>query len=481
MTFTPYRRVLALPGVRSLLLVSMLARVPTTATSVTLTLYVVLELGRGYAAAGLVGAAATIGAAIGAPLMGRLVDRRGLRPVLALTTVGEGVFWACAQALPYPALLVAAVVGGVLTVPVFSVARQSIAALVPEAQRRQAYALDSMSVELSFMMGPALAVLMATAVSPRATMLAVGAGVVFAGVSLFLLNPPVRAEDDSIEPGTTVPRREWLTPRLVSMFAVGAATTLVLGGTDVAVVAVLRAADQVEWTGAVLAMWGAYSLAGGFVYGAARRSVTPLTLLVVLAALTVPVGLGGGTWWLLSLALLPAGALCAPTLAATADAVSRLAPAAVRGEAMGLHGSAITVGLALGAPLAGAVIDASAPAWGFAATGLVGLLVAALAATVQLRYRPVRPLVDAGRAAAAAGPATNASPAAAGLAAAASPMAAASPAAGADPAAPPVVDARRPARPPFDAVEAACRATEDAAAAACRATEGATAAAPAPR
>jgi MFS family permease len=105
---------------------------------------------------------------------------------------------------------------------------------------------------------------------------------------------------------------------------------------------------------------------------------------VLLALLTVPVGLGGSQWWLLSLALLPAGTLCAPAMAASADAVSRLAPPEVRGEAMGLHGSAITVGLALGAPLAGAVIDLSAPAWGFAATGLVGLAVAAPVAVVTL-------------------------------------------------------------------------------------------------
>ena len=48
--------------------------------------------------------------------------------------------------------------------------RQSIAALVPEDQRRPAYALDSMSVELSFMVGPALAVALATAVSAQTTM-----------------------------------------------------------------------------------------------------------------------------------------------------------------------------------------------------------------------------------------------------------------------------------------------------------------------
>lgn len=387
MTLTPYRQALALPGIRSLLLVSIFARVPLTAAGVTLTLHVVLDLGRGYAAAGLVGTALTIGAAFGAPLLGRLVDRRGLRPMLAITAIAEAVFWGAAQALPYPALLVAAFFGGLLSLPMFSVVRQSIAALTPEGHRRQAYALDSMSVELSFMVGPALAVLMATAVSPRATMLAVGGGIVLSGLALFALNPPTRPHDEPVAPGHRVPRREWLTPRLVGVLAIGAAATLVLGGTDVSVVAMLRSAGDVEWTGAVLAMWAVYSLVGGFAYGAVSRPFSPLVLMTLLSLCTIPVGLGGDRWWLLCLALLPAGALCAPTMAATADAVSRLAPGAVRGEAMGLHGSAITVGIALGAPLAGAVIDASAPPWGFAATGLLGALVAVAALPGELRRR----------------------------------------------------------------------------------------------
>lgn len=394
MTLDTYRLALALPGVRSLLLVSLLARVPVTATIVTLTLHVVLDLDRGYAAAGLAGAAMTVGAAIGAPLIGRMVDRRGLRPVLLLTALTELVFWSTAQALPYPALLAAAFLGGLLQLPVFTVVRQSIAAMVPEGRRRQAYALDSMAVELSFMVGPALAVLMATTVSPRATMLAVGAGIALAGLGLFLLNPPTRAHDEPAERGPVPARREWITGRLVALLAVGAATTLVLAGTDVAVVAVLREAGELSWTGAVLALWAGASLVGGFVYGAVHRTTTPLVLMALLAVFTIPVGLGGGSWWLLALALVPAGALCAPTLAATADAVSRLAPAAVRGEAMGLHGSAMTVGLALGAPLAGAVIDASAPAWGFVATGAVGAAVVLVSVTNDVLRRRRSPAPD---------------------------------------------------------------------------------------
>ncbi|GHJ09918.1 MFS transporter [Micromonospora humidisoli] len=389
MTLTPYRQALAQPGLRALLLVAVLARIPLTATGVTLTFYVVLELGRGYGAAGLVGAASVAGAAIGSPLLGRLVDRRGLRPVVAVTTVVEAAFWVSAPTLSLPLLLPAAFVAGLFALPVFSVVRQSIAALVPAQRRRPAYALDSMSMELSFMIGPALAVALATAVSPRVTLWAVGAGIVGAGIALWLLDPPTRGADEPVGPQPRVPRRQWLTSRLLAVFAVSAAATLVLGGTDVAVVAVLRAGGEVGWTGAVLTAWAIASLVGGFAYGAVRRSFSPLALAALLSLCTIPVGLGGGHWWLLCLTLLPAGALCAPTIAATADAVSRLAPAGVRGEAMGLHGSATTVGIALGAPLAGAVIDASAPLWGFVVTGAVGLLVTlAVLPVVLSRRRP---------------------------------------------------------------------------------------------
>jgi len=391
MKIEPYRAVLRLPGVRSLLLVAMLARLPVVASGITLTLHVVLDLDRGYGAAGLVGAAFTVGAAIGAPLLGRLVDRRGLRLMLVITTVTEAVYWAVAPALPYQVLLPTTLVAGLLAIPVFSVVRQSIAALVPEHQRRPAYSLDSMSVELSYMVGPAVAVLLITTVSARVAMIAVGVSTVASGIALFLLNPPTRSAVEQEEAAAVpVRRREWLRPRLVAMFVVTAATTLVLGATDVSVVAVLRDAGQVEWTGVVLSLWGSYSLVGGFVYGGVTRVLQPAMLMGLMSLLTIPVGLAGDWWWL-CLVLIPAGLLCAPTLAATADEVSRLAPAAARGEAMGLYGSALTIGLAVSAPLAGTVIDALGPAWGFAATGLIGTTIALVVLPIQRRQRRRQP------------------------------------------------------------------------------------------
>ncbi|MEU8658148.1 MFS transporter [Actinoplanes philippinensis] len=397
MSLTPYRETLALPKITSVLVVATLARIPIAAAAVVLTLHVVEGLHLTYGAAGLVGAASTIGGSFGAPVMGRLIDRWGLRPILVLTTVAEVVYWLVAQALPYWALLPVAAVGGFLALPAFSVARQAIAALTPESHRLPAFALDSMTTELSFMAGPALGVLIVTTAGSRFAMIMLAVGILLAGVGLWLLDPPVRAAHEAPVSGQRVPRRSWLKPRFVAILAVTMAATLVLSGTDVAVVAVLRETGQTEWAGLVLSLWALFSLIGGFLYGMVRRGVPMLLLFAPMAVLTIPVGLGGDHWALLAVLLIPAGSLCAPTITASTDAISRLIPAGARGEAMGLHNSALTVGVACGAPLAGLAIDHWGPAWGFVAVGAVGVLVALLVLPTELRHRrdtPTPPSTD---------------------------------------------------------------------------------------
>ena len=382
-TLTPYRRVLARPGVSRLLLFGVLARVPATAGGVVLTLHVVLTLGRGYAAAGLVATFVTVGMAVGSPWRGRAVDRLGLRRALAPSIVAEAVVWGVAPFVSYEVLLGVAFVGGLLGLPIFTVTRQSLSVLVSAEQRRTAYSLDSMGVELSFMAGPALGVVVATQISSTVAMLGVGALMVTAGIALFVFDPPTRSPEQ--EPEQQLEQepsraghagvRSWFSPGLAAVLAASAAGTIVLAGTDVGVVAVLRSHDAIGLTGIVFAAWGLASMLGALVFGALRRPVSPFALLAVLGLLTVPVGLAGGPWWL-ALAILPAGALCAPLITATAEEVARRVPERVRGEAMGWHGSSLTVGTALGAPLAGYAIDRFGAWAGFAAVGGVGLVLA---------------------------------------------------------------------------------------------------------
>jgi len=385
-----YRRMLALPGVRTLMVLTFFARIPATAAGMILTLHIAVEMGRGYGAAGTVGAVCTIGIALGAPVMGRVVDRFGLRPMLAVTTVGEATFWVVAPHLSYTSLLVCGFVGGMLVLPAMSIGRQAIAALVPDDLRRTAYSTDSVSTELSFMVGPAAAVFVSTQFTTETAMLAMACGIVLVGGALFAVNPAVRSESEkAAHTGERVPRRTWLTPRLVGVLVVGAGAVFILAGTEVAIVAQLRASDELGWTGLVVAVWAAGSAIGGFVYGAVKRSFRQVTLMAWLGALTIPIGLAGGAWWALMIVLVPAAFLCAPTVAATGEEVARLAPAAVRGEATGLQSSAFTLGAAAGAPLVGFVVDHSSPGWGFALAGVGGVVVAGVAALLAVRQRVV--------------------------------------------------------------------------------------------
>jgi MFS family permease len=380
MKLAPYRFVLAQPRMRAVTVLGFLSRIPATAASMTITLHVITTLELGYAEAGLAGALGMVGIGVGSPLAGRLVDRLGPRPVVVVTTIAQGLYWAVAPSLSYELLLITAFGSGVLCIPVFGLMRQYMAALVPIEQRRTAFALDSMAVELSYMLGPALAVAGVTAIGSTATMYTVGAGLVAAGVATIVMNPPVQSEEEARDT-STVPRRTWLNRGMIAVLLATATTTFVLSATELTVVAQLNNAGATAWTGLVIALWCVYSLIGGFVYGGLRRPVSPVLLVGGLGLMTLPLALvAGGWWWLLVLVLIPGGLLTAPSLAATVDSVSSYVPASARGEAMGLHGTALTIGIAVGSPIAGAVIDAFGPAWGYALAGGGGLLLILVAA-----------------------------------------------------------------------------------------------------
>ncbi|MGW5682166.1 MFS transporter [Nonomuraea sp. NPDC003754] len=395
---TRYRQVLAVPGMASLLGVSLLARAAITADVMALTMYVVLGLGMSYAAAGGVAAALTAGVALGGPLLGRMIDWRGLRTVLLATVALQAVFWLSVPLLPYGILLGAAFAAGLLMVPAQPVTRQAIAAMTTAGQRRAAFALEAVQGELSYIVGPAVVILCAATMSPGVVAWGVGAAIVAGGAGIALLNPPLRAEDEA-DAGAAgrPPRREWLGAGMIAVLTMAFGTTTLLSGVDLAIVATLEEAGQVSWAAVVIAVFGAASVAGGLIYGALSRPLPTWLLLGLLGLVTIPAGLAHDWPWL-CVAVVGAGLLTAPTLSTVADAVSRLAPASVRGEATGLQSSAASAGFALGSPLVGVAIDVSVPAGGFAAAGLAGLA-AALTGYLLSRRAPARtrsPLSDPG-------------------------------------------------------------------------------------
>jgi len=381
-----YRRVLGIPGVPTTLALMFFARLPYTATGLTLTLHVVSALGRGYSAAGLIGTATMVGSALSSPLIGRMIDRFGLRPVVAMCGTAATAYWVSAPHLPFPVLVVIALPAGGLAIPVSSIARQVLTALVPVEQRRAAYSLDSILLETAFMIGPAAGIAVATQVSSTVALTGIGLCFGVLTVALCWFNPPIRHEDEDLG-GRRPPVREWLTFRISSTLLIATGALFCLAGLELATLAALRATGQVELTGVLMIVMCVASAFGGLVHGAVRRSLPQATLMVLLVVLTIPIGLFTEPWWLLAIALVPANLACAPTLTATAEEVTAAVPARVRGEAMGLLDSATRLGIGLGSPVVGFVMDHSSAGWGFAAAGAGGLVIAAAGLLRRLRVR----------------------------------------------------------------------------------------------
>lgn len=386
-----YRRVLALPRVPAMMLLMFAARLPMTAMGITLTLHVVTDLGRGYGAAGLVGTATTLGSALGAPLVGRMIDRYGLRPVVAVCGSASTAYWISAPHLSYAALVAVALPAGMLAVPASSISRQVLTALVPVALRRSAYSLDTISLESSFMIGPAAGIAVATQLSASVTLTGIGVCFALTTLALCWINPPTRHEDE-LAYGARPPIRTWLGPRLLAALFVGCGALFCLAGMELSALAALRTIGEVGWTGLVIAVMCVASALGGIVHGAVPRSLSQPTLMLLLTLLVIPAGLFGQSWVVLAIALVPTNLMCAPTLAATAEEVAALAPPRVRGEAMGLLDSATRLGMAAGSPVAGFAIDHSSPAVGFAVCGLGGLVIAAAGLVLRLRVRLPKPV-----------------------------------------------------------------------------------------
>jgi MFS family permease len=396
----PYRRVLSVRALRQALVLGVMVRIPIFAGGVLLTIHVVQTLHRSYGAAGLVSGAATICIAVSGPWRGRLLDSKGLRRVVLPSLVVTAICWSIAPFVTYLPLLLLAALAGLFIVPTFSIIRQAVIAAVPESDRRTALALDSVAVELSFMVGPLVGVWAATIWPTAWVLFGIEMLGVVAGVGLWLANPVMHTEHSDPDEGdgtetragdraSKLPHSAWFRPQFLAVCGAAAATTIVLSGSDIAIVAALREFGQISLIGPVLAIWGLGSLIGGLIYGVLHRSIPAFLLLGGLSLSTIPIALAPSVWPFAVLAFL-AGLLCAPTVTATVDQVSRVVPEAARGEAMGWHGSFMTGGSAMGAPVAGLAIDQWGWRGGFVSVSLVGLAVAVVGAGATMTRRRSR-------------------------------------------------------------------------------------------
>jgi len=389
MGFSTYAEFARNPVVRRILGLGLLIRIPMWAAGVVLTLHVVTHLDRSYTEAGLVEMVLAIALAVSGPWRGRRLDTLGLRRTVAPSLVVLAVTWCVAPWVGYWALLGCVALAGLFVVPTFSIVRQVLIGAVPIEQRTAVLSVDSVAVEISFMIGPLLGVLAATYLSTPLALMICQLTAVVAAAALWLDNPPLGQEEKTEEDGPRHRVREWLDAPVVMILALCVGATVILTGQDLGTIAALRDMGHTTSIGWVLALWGFGSALGGIVYGALSRHPPASILLVLLATSAIGVTLAHDRLSF-TLLLFVSGLFCAPTITATIDELSRSVPAAVRGEAMGWHGSALTLGSAAGAPLIGSAIDHGGWQGGFLLAGCLGLAIALASLAVQAVARRSR-------------------------------------------------------------------------------------------
>jgi MFS family permease len=385
MRFTTYADIARNPLVRRVLLLGLLIRIPLWAAGVVLVLHVVDHLDRTYVQAGVIEMVYSLALAVSGPWRGRRLDRIGLRGSLVPSIVVLTACWSIAPWVGYWVLLGFVGIAGLFMMPTFSIVRQVLIGAVPESQRTAVLSIDSVVVEFSFMIGPVLGVLGAVYLPTPIALFAFQMCTVAGGILLWFANPSLGNEVEALD-SAKHRVREWLTPSVVAILVVSITAVIILTGEDLGAIAAMREMGHTSSIGWVLGLWGLGSAIGGIVYGALHRHPPAGVLLALLAGSTMLVAVSEGRL-MFTVFLFLSGLFCAPTITATIDDLSRAVPAAVRGEAMGWHGSALTLGGAIGAPVVGAAIDGGGWQAGFELAGILGLASALIGLVVQSRRR----------------------------------------------------------------------------------------------
>ena len=381
-----YARILRTPGVAVIVFATLIGRMPIGISGLAILLFV-RDVTGSFASAGLCAGALALGSAVGAPLQGRVIDRRGVRmllPLGAMHAAGLLVVLAAGEAGAATALLAgAAFVAGGATPPVSSVLRSRWPFLLAERPELipGAYALDSVMIELIFVTGPLITTVVVATVGAQYGLI-VSAAFALAGVLLLLGGLRGRPGPQPTPEGTPALGLGALAaPGLRTLVLASLPVGFTLGTIEVVLPAFSTEEGAAELAGVLLAVWsgasGVAGLAWGVFGGGQPLLQAHLRLAWLLPLALVPLLLATSPVTMVPLAIL-AGLPIAPLIASRNQLVERLALAGTSTEAFTWPLTALVAGVALGAATAGTVIEASSWAGGVVVAIGVGLVGATL-------------------------------------------------------------------------------------------------------
>ncbi|GAA1661192.1 hypothetical protein GCM10009733_068660 [Nonomuraea maheshkhaliensis] len=410
----PHRRLLGLPGVAAQAVLGFLAQLTQQVAPVGLVL-VAQRASGSLALAGLTAAAFSAGAGMGRPVLGRLMDRHGPRPVLAATALLHvaALLALVAYAQPgrpqWPMVALAWIIG--VALPPISVSmRLEWGRRTPAEGRTAAYSLVFLVQELAMLTGPLLFGLLIAVASAS---LALGTVAAAAGTGTLAFSLALRSGSYA---GSRGRGRVFADRRMFVLLPVVLLLGGFIGAVQVGVPALAAAREVPAATGPLVAALSVGGIAGAIAYGSRRwRSGVPARLAALMLALGLPLApltlldplpslsrpssgplasasavpespLSGSLWWLAVFwaALFVAGLALTPALTTSSLLVDEYAPHA-QAEAFGWVSTAIGTGGAAGAAVAGVAGDRFGHAAPFLTAATFALTGAALALALLRR------------------------------------------------------------------------------------------------
>jgi predicted MFS family arabinose efflux permease len=385
----PYKRLLAIRAARTPIIGAGIGRLPIAGLSLATILLVRAET-NSFAIAGVVEAASAIAAAFSLPIQGRLVDRVGqtkvLVPIALFNPLSLVALVAAADAGAPPAVL--AIIGAAsgASIPALSPCMRTLwATLVDDPRLRQsAFALDAALLEASFVIGPLMTAVLASAGSPGTAVL-VNAAFATAGTLVFALSRASRSwRGTPSDMGWAGPLRS---PAIAALVLVELAFGAAIGAMEISTTALATSFGTPAFAGVLISVQGAASMFGGLWYGSrhhAKPAAERYPRLCLLIALGFAPLLLTSTEPNSIVLLIISGFAFAPAGAVLYTLIDEVAPRGTATEASTWMITAIVAGLAAGNAIAGSLVSGGHPHRGYA----FAIGAAVVAFLIAFRARP---------------------------------------------------------------------------------------------
>lgn len=330
--------------------------------------------------------------AMAAPVQGRIIDRIGPHLPLRITGVIEplsfGFFIAALWwQWPLASVFISVAAMGIFSPPITVLTRTLWRHRFDNDQdRRMAFSVDSVLMEMNFTVGPAVTGLILALWSPHVAILTAWVVLTFS-ILVFLASPALKywRQEPSGERHFLGPLTE---PKLILLFVTVFGLTTACGLMEVGYPAYATAIAAPAFAGLLLALNSLGSAIGGAIYGGLHiHKPVERQFVFLLALFAVPLILHGVIDHPIGFAFIAflAGFTISPAFAAQALMVSRLAPAKYATEAFTWSATFIVCGLGAGMAAAGTLSETVHIKAPFVAAGLLMLSMALLA--LQLKAK----------------------------------------------------------------------------------------------